>query len=279
MKLSVMILFISVVNFAQTSLQKGKIAFEQDDFQEAISMLTIASENHALDTTAKDYLGQSYAQLELWDKSAQVYQNLVEEYPEDAGYHFRYGAALGFVAKNSNKFKAFTLLDDVKYHLKKAIELNPKHIEARWALLQMYLQLPVIVGGSESKSREYASQLKSISPVDAALAYGYIERELENFDLAEMHYKKAVDLGQSITTYKEMAELYKCSQNEKEFFQTLEAGIEKLNSIALASVYVDRALTLNRNKQKAKEILNTLELAELNSEEKQKLNQLKSQLD
>lgn len=52
-------------------------------------------------------------------------------------------------------------------------------------------------------------------------------------------------------TYKELAELYKRSDNKSAFFQTLELGIKKLNSIEMASVYVDRALTLNQNERKA----------------------------
>jgi len=80
-------------------------------------------------------------------------------------------------------------------------------------------------------------------------------------------------------TYKELAELYKRSDNKSAFFQTLELGIKKLNSIEMASVYVDRALTLNQNERKALKILNTLDLVGLNSEEKEKLNRLKSQLD
>jgi tetratricopeptide (TPR) repeat protein len=227
----------------------------------------------------RDYLGQAYARLELWEESAEVNKTLVEDYPEDAEYHFRYGGALGLVAKEANPFKAVSLIDDVKFHLKKATELDPTHINARWALLQMYLELPGIVGGSESTSRRYASQLETISPVDGALAFGYIERELANYNKAEMHYKKAVKLGQSVTTYKELAELYKSSNQDTLYFQTLENGIETLNSLALASVYVERTLRLNRNKSKALGILNTLNPAGLNSEEIEKLNHLKSKLD
>lgn len=278
MKSLLFIIVFPVVTFSQNSFDLGKKAFEEGNYEQAISELKKLLESKPSDKMTRDYLGQSYAKLERWEKSAEVNKTLVKDYPEDAEYHFRYGAALGLVAKNSNKFKAVSLLGDVKFHLKKAIELDPKHIEARWASLQMYLELPGIVGGSESTSRKYASQLTSISPVDGALAFGYIERELENYEKAESHYKKAVELGQSVTTYKELAELYRRSKETAKYFQTLEEGIKKLNSIALASVYVDRSLTLNRNKREAVEVLNTLTLAELTSEEKNKLSRLKSQL-
>jgi tetratricopeptide (TPR) repeat protein len=279
MKTLLFILLFSLVGFSQNSFEQGKKAFEEGDYKNTISVLTSVLKTSPSDKMTRDYLGQAYARLELWEESAEVNKTLVEDYPEDAEYHFRYGGALGLVAKEANPFKAVSLIDDVKFHLKKATELDPTHINARWALLQMYLELPGIVGGSETTSRRYASQLETISPVDGALAFGYIERELANYNKAEMHYKKAVKLGQSVTTYKELAELYKRFNKDTLYFQTLENGIETLNSLALASVYVERTLTLNRNKSKALGILNTLNPAGLNSEEIEKLNHLKSKLD
>ena len=38
-------------------------------------------------------------------------------------------------AKECNKFKALGMIGEVKDSFEKAIELNPKHIEARWALI------------------------------------------------------------------------------------------------------------------------------------------------
>jgi hypothetical protein len=47
-------------------------------------------------------------------------------------------------AKDSNKFKALGMIDEVKSSFEKAISLNPKHIESRWALIELYIQLPGI---------------------------------------------------------------------------------------------------------------------------------------
>jgi hypothetical protein len=52
--------------------------------------------------------------------------------PSEADYHFKYG---GMKAKDSNKFKALGMIDEVKSSFEKAISLNPKHIESRWVLI------------------------------------------------------------------------------------------------------------------------------------------------
>ena len=274
-----LILFLWPMLFmAQTQFEKGTTAFNNQNYNRAISYFSDVLEEEPSDKMARDYLGQSYAKLDNWEKSAEVSKTLVEDYPEDAEYNFRYGGALGLVAKNANPFKAMSLLDDVKFHLKKAIQLDPKHIESRWALLQIYLEIPGILGGSEDTSREYASQLKSISPVDGALANGFIERDLENFDKAESFYKEAIELGQSETTYRELAELYKRSNQTIKRFEALEKAATKLNSLELASDYAELAITLNKNKGKALVILEALNLDESNSKDKRKLDQLKSKL-
>ncbi|MNG36378.1 hypothetical protein D3C84_1233890 [compost metagenome] len=54
-----------------------------------------------------------------------------------------------------NKFKALGMIDEVRTNFEKAIQLNPKHIEARWALIELNLQLPGILGGSEKKAIHY----------------------------------------------------------------------------------------------------------------------------
>lgn len=49
------------------------------------------------------------------------------------------------------------------------------HIDCRWALVQLYMELPGIVGGSERKARLYAQELMNLSKIDGLLAFGLIE--------------------------------------------------------------------------------------------------------
>lgn len=188
------IIAFPLVAFSQTSFELGKKAFEEGNYQEAISKLERVLESQPSDKLTRDYLGQSYARLERWEESADINKTLVEDYPVNAEYHFRYGGALGLVAKEANSFKALSLLGDVKFHLKKAIELNPKHIEARWALLQIYLELPGIVGGSESTSRKYASQLQSLSLVDELWLLGISKENWKTTTKLKLIIKKRLSL-------------------------------------------------------------------------------------
>ena len=152
--------------------------------------------------------GFSYGKLERFEEATHIYKRLLEIDSSNAEYHFYYGGSMGLWAKGISKFKALGMLDDIKYHLKKAADLDPELIETRWALVQLYTELPGIVGGSLSTARRYAHELKQISPVDGFLAIGYIEEYDKDYKDAEAAYKRAVQIGGSPLTYLKLANLY-----------------------------------------------------------------------
>jgi hypothetical protein len=51
------------------------------------------------------------------------------------------------------------MIGEIKESFEKAIKLNPAHIDARWALIELYIKLPGIVGGSETKALKYSNEL------------------------------------------------------------------------------------------------------------------------
>ena len=132
-------------------------------------------------------------------------------------------------AKESNKFAALSLINDAIDNFEKTIALNPNHIGARWALLEIYIQLPGIVGGSERKAKKYADQLLKISPVDGYLAKGHVEEYFKRYTAAEKNYKKAIEVGNSLATYQKLANLYKNKMDQPEKAKQILAAYNEKN--------------------------------------------------
>jgi tetratricopeptide (TPR) repeat protein len=154
-------------------------------------------------------LGDIAGHNKSWDKAIVYYKKLKQLKPSEANYFYKYGGALGMKAKDSNKFKALGMIGEVKESFEKAIELNPKHIEARWALVMIYIQLPGIVGGSESKAIKYSNELLRLSPVDGYLSRGQIEEYFKRYTAAEQQYKKAIAAGSTKIGGQMLDNLYK----------------------------------------------------------------------
>lgn len=153
--------------------------------------------------------GDKHSANKNWEAAAECYRKLIARNPNLAKYHYKYGGALAMMAQASNKFKALSLISDIRDSFEKAISLEPNHIDARHALIELNLQLPAIAGGSEQKAHSYAAELSKISPIDGLLAKGHIAEYYKRFPLAEQHYKSAIDVGKSKTAHQKLANLYK----------------------------------------------------------------------
>lgn len=181
---------------------------------------------------ALEALGDIAGLNKNWDKAIGYYGKLKSLKPNEADYYYKFGGALGMKALVVNKFKALGMISDIKGSFEKAIQLDPKHIDARWALVELYLQLPGFVGGSESKALQYSNQLLAFSPVDGYLTRGRIEEYFERYKSAEVYYKKAITIGKSKITYQSLANLYKNKMNAPEKAKSI---LEEYENIKMAN--------------------------------------------
>jgi tetratricopeptide (TPR) repeat protein len=221
----VLILFISVNIFAQSSFEKGEKLFSEKKFSEAKKLFEDYLKDNPNHIKTMEYLGDIAGSQKQWDDAISYYKKLKVKHPSSANYWYKYGGAMGMKAKESNKFKALGMISDIEEAFLKAAKLDTKHIDTRWALIMLYIELPGIVGGSETKAQKYASELMNLSKVDGYLAKGYIDVYFKRYTKAETNYKKAHEIGNSKTTYEKLYDLYlnkikdktKASQLKKEF--------------------------------------------------------------
>ena len=213
--------FLPVVMWGQSDFDKAEKLYKANKMDQAELVFESILKSSPSDLKTIEYLGDIAGHYKSCDKAIGYYKKLKLLKPSEADYHYKYGGALGMKAKESNKFKALGMIDDVKASFEKAISLNPKHIESRWALIEIYIQLPGIVGGSESKAIKYSNELLRLSPVDGYLSRGHIEEYFNRYANAEQQYKKAISVGGSKTSYQKLANLYKTKMREPEKAKTV----------------------------------------------------------
>jgi len=208
--------FLPLICCSQSDFNKGEALFLNKRYDEAQVVLEKVLKHEFKNLKAIEYLGDIHGNFKQWNEALAYYSKLKVLAPLEANYHYKYGGVLGMIAKESNKFKALGMISDIRTSFEKAISLNPRHIEARWALIELYLQLPGIVGGSESKANRYANELAAISPVDGYLAKGKIAEYFNRYKTAEKQYLMAAAIGNSKMCYQKLSDLYtKMKQPEK----------------------------------------------------------------
>jgi tetratricopeptide (TPR) repeat protein len=120
-------------------------------------------------------------------------EKAVQLAPQNAEYRFLLSAVYGRKAESANIFSKWSLAGKFKEQAEKAIQLDPKHIEARHALIQFHLQAPGIAGGDKKKAYELAEEVLRINAARGYLEKAGIARREKQFDQIEPLYRKAVE--------------------------------------------------------------------------------------
>lgn len=210
----IIFLLFPTLFWSQTPFEKGQKLFESQNFDKAEIVFKSALKENPSDFKSLEYLGDIASHNKKWDAAVGYYERLKGLKPSVANYFYKYGAALGMKALEVNKFKAFGMIDEVRGAFEQAIVLNPKHIEARWALIELNLQLPGIAGGSQTKALKYSDELLNLSPIDGYLSRGHIDEYFRRYSDAERQYKHAIIVSKSKTSYQMLANLYQKKMNQ-----------------------------------------------------------------
>jgi hypothetical protein len=173
--------------------------------------------------------GEVAIKLEQWENATSIFENLVEENPQNADFHFKYAASLGMQALEMSKFEAAFHIGDVKKHFENAAELDQNHLASRWALVRLYLELPGMLGGSTNKARQTSKELMRINKADGWLSKGYIA-EYEEKKTRKKFYTKALENEKASYCFQKLKELYEFSlKNPKTVFRHSKNIFKELN--------------------------------------------------
>lgn len=218
---------------SQTNFETAEKFFEAGKYTQAAPLFESVVKTNPNDLKAIEYLGDIAGKQKRWDKAYSYYYKLKKTQPNNANYYYKCGGVLAMKAKETNPFKALGMINEIRTSFEKALVIDPKHIEARWALIELNLQLPGIVGGSQSKAIQYSNELLKISPVDGYLARGHIEAYFDRYSAAEIQYKKAHEIGNSKVTFQKLYQLYLKKLNNPKKAQELKGQFEKNNQILI----------------------------------------------
>ncbi|WP_291275505.1 tetratricopeptide repeat protein [Flavobacterium sp.] len=227
MRFLIFALLFSLISVGQSSFDVAVSYFDAKKLNEAKSLFEVYLKSNPNDLKAIEYLGDIAGQQKKWDEAVSYYSKLKTKIPTNADYQYKYGGALGMKAKSVNKMKALGMIDDIEQAFLTAAKLDKKHINTRWALVMLYLELPAIIGGSETKAKKYADELLLISRVDGYLAHGYIEVYFKRYKKAETLYIAAHRVGESKTTFEKLYDLYLNKLKDKPKAEELKNNFNK----------------------------------------------------
>ena len=138
-------------------------------------------------------LGDCYGFIKDWDNAIIQYQKLIELDSDNSVYNYNLGGTLAAKANETNRFKSLSLINKSKKYLLKSVELDNKNKPAMWVLIQIYTELPQLLGGSKSLALQYANELEIISLIDGLFAKKYIYDFKNDHKMSNIYLNKIVE--------------------------------------------------------------------------------------
>jgi tetratricopeptide (TPR) repeat protein len=155
-------------------------------FAEAETLLVRRLKANPEDDSAHYYLGQIPVRSDAvnrYDEAIEHFKKCVELKPNSSTYQLWLGRAYGVKAQDAGVFSAVGYIGDIKTAFRKAVELDSGNFDARYDLIQFYLQSPGIFGGSVSKAKAVAESYAGLNPDGAPIlraAVDIYEKEFDN---------------------------------------------------------------------------------------------------
>ncbi len=176
--------------FSKALLASGRI-------DEAISELNHHLSSSPDDPEASNLLCRAYYSLEAWDRAESHCKRAVSLAPENSDFHLWLGRVYGEKAERANFIAAASLAGKLRAEFERAVQLNPKNVDARLDLSEFYIEAPSFMGGGDHKAREQAIALSPLSPGRDHWIYARIAEKKKDFSGAEREYRLYIDASKN----------------------------------------------------------------------------------
>ena len=179
----------SVADSAKDMLAAGRI-------DEAITELNGRLSSVPADAESSNLLCRAYFALEDWNRAESSCRKAASLDPDNGRFHWWLGRVYGEKADRANFLAAAGLAGKVRGEFERAVQLNPKDVDARLDLAEFYLAAPGIVGGGEQKARAQAQFIATVNPAREHWVYARIAEQKKDTVIAEREYHQYIDLSQ-----------------------------------------------------------------------------------
>ena len=211
-------------------------------------------------------LANIYLQDRRYSEALSFYDKLCERNPNRFSYQFGRGASAGFLLSGTPSLRSLRYIVQLRSSFEAAVRLQPNSLVTRRALLNIYLGLPRLLGGSQTKAEQQLKAIQSINPLEGALA-GAIYAMNKN-DISAFTQQAQMAYTDSKHQFAVNDSRYELAMITSYFFGDSERAIKLLND------FLDNA---NLGDQYPP-IFARYRLAELNNDNPQLLNLMKEEV-
>ncbi len=210
------LLALLCASLSAQSIQKGIEQYESKQFKKAQASFKSIDSNNPEYAKAQYYLGRIAFDQDEYSDAIDFFEEATEYEETNANYFAWLGNAYGMRVDEVSKLRQGMIAPKIKSNYEKAASLDPSNLEAQWGLVEYYTQAPSFMGGSFEKAIETAKTIKEYDLKEGFRAsytiyqrQGNSELALESLEqLAEMDDNFRFSLGLFYHTMEKYDEAY-----------------------------------------------------------------------
>jgi len=243
-----------------STVDQARDLYNRTEYDAALKTLRTISHP---DAPTYHLIGMCYYMQGDPKKAGDFFQKAVDLRPGDSDYHLWLGRAYGRRAELSSFLTAPGYAAKARDHFEKAVQLNPRNMEAISDLFEYYLDAPGFLGGGLDRAAAVASQMAEINAAEGQWAQARLSEKRREDRTAEEHLRRAIDLaprqaGRVVDLAKMLAKAGRYQESEEAFrrAEAITPGSPKIK-FARASVYIQTHRNLDVARQLLKQYLDS----------------------
>ncbi|HUP02633.1 MAG TPA: tetratricopeptide repeat protein [Bryobacteraceae bacterium] len=164
--------------------------YNSTDFDGSLRVL------HALpvkDGAAYELIGRNYYMQGDYKQAVDALERAFQSDSANSSYALWLGRAYGRRAENAGPFTAPGYASKTRQYFERAVQLDPRNVEAMNDLFEYYFEAPGFLGGGSDKAAALALRIGQVSPADGDVAVARLAEKNKDYRSAEASLRRAVE--------------------------------------------------------------------------------------
>jgi len=267
----------SVSNAQETGqIKEGINLIQNKEYEKAKIIFKEIVEDHPKNILANFNLGKIYYEEGDFGKAVTFFDKAVNLNNQNANYYVWLGKAYEGKLEDASLFSFSSITAKMKSNFKKAIEINPDNIDARYELAKLFNNASPLVGGSDSEARKQLKEIQKRDPLKGYELSAYFHWYKEEWEPAIQDYQKYIERDtNNAEVYYSLGICFLQIKNYNKAFENFKASVKinpdkdkahyylgklhlKRGEKELARKEFEKAIKINPEKELYKNALNNL---------------------
>ena len=246
--------------FAASPADQARELYQRTDYEAALKILRPLPQK---DAAEYHLIGMCYYMQGDPKKAGDFFEKAVDLRPGESDYHLWLGRAFGRRAETSSFLTAPGYAAKARDSFEKAVQLDPRNMEAISDLFEYYLEAPGFLGGGLDRASKLAAHMAEVNPAEGHWAQSRLAEKRKQDRTAEEQLRRAIDLaprqaGRVVDLAKLLAKTGRYQESDEAFrrAESISPGAPKI-LFARASVYIETRRNLGLAKQLLRQYLDS----------------------